>query len=147
MERKTALRIVLGVALVTLAIAPPTALAGKGGGGGKPGRNTGNGTISLVMVYDANGNGSPNWGDSVRFSVATTATTQPNVDLTCTQNGIVVYGATTGYYDSYPWPWTQTMGLTSSKWTGGAASCIAKLYAFAGSGTTTLATLSFTAGA
>jgi hypothetical protein len=77
----------------------PVALAGKvgntsggvkhGGGGG------GGGTLSLVMVMDANGDGLPNWGDTVTFNVSTTATTEPHVDLTCSKNGVVVYGATT----------------------------------------------------
>jgi hypothetical protein len=124
------------------------AKGGNGGGGGKHGNSgSSGGTVALVMVADANGNGAPNWSDTVTFNVSTTATTQPNLDLVCRQDGVVVYGATTGYYASYPWPWTQNMLLESTAWSGGAASCTARLYAFAGSGTTTLATLSFTAGA
>src|SRR5919198_451743 len=77
--------------------------------------------------------------------VSTTATTEPHVDLTCSQGGTVVYSATTGYYASYPWPWTQTMTLKSQMWTGGNADCTARLYMFDGSRTKTLATLPFTA--
>ena len=54
------------------------------------------------MVTDVNGNGSPNWGDTVTFDVSTTATTEPYVDLVCSQNGVVVYGATAGFFASYP---------------------------------------------
>jgi hypothetical protein len=125
-----------------------TAFAGRGGGGGGSkhgGGGSGGGSLSLVLVNDVNGNGAPDWGDTVTFNVST-ANPQPNLDLTCKQGGVVVYGATTGYYASYPWPWTQNMTLGSAMWTGGSASCTARLYAFAGSGTTTLATLSFTAG-
>lgn len=112
--------------------------------GGKP-KPGGSGTLTLVMVNDTNANGLPNWGDSVRFNVSTTATSEPNVSLTCTQNGAVVYGATTGYYASYPWPWTQTMTLSSTAWQGGAASCTAKLYYFSGTSTIDLTSISFQA--
>jgi hypothetical protein len=126
-------------------------LSAKGGGGGKPGggggTTGGSGTLTLAMVNDVNGNGLPNWGDSVTFNVSTTATTQPNVSLTCSQNGVVVYGATTGYYASYPWPWTQTMVLSSNSWQSGSAACTAKLYYFSGTSTINLSSISFTAGA
>src|SRR5262245_41497779 len=96
-----------------------------GGGGGKRGgggtTTTGGGSFSLVMVADANGDGAPNWGDSVTFNISTTATTEPNVSLTCSQNGAVVYGSVSGFYASYPWPWTQIMNLYSTTWQSGAA--------------------------
>jgi len=121
-------------------------LAAKGGGG-KPGGGTGGtGGLTLVMVTDANGNAAPNWGDQVTFNVSTTATSEPHVDLTCSQNGVVVLGATTGFYASYPWPWTQIMTLSSPNWTAGAADCTATLYYFSGSRNTVLSTLKFTAG-
>lgn len=121
-----------------------SAVSGSGKGGGKP-SGTSSSSLALVMVTDSNGNGQPNWGDQITFQVSTTATSEPHVDLTCTQNGVVVYGATTGFYSSYPWPWTQIMTLSSTAWQGGAANCTAKLYYFAGSKTPTLATLNFTA--
>lgn len=110
--------------------------------GGRP-RGGGGGTLALVMVNDANGNGLPNWGDSVRFNVSTTATAEPNVSLTCTQNGVVVYGATTGYYASYPWPWTQTMTLSSNAWQSGGANCTARLYYFSGTSVIDLTSINF----
>jgi len=148
MSRKSSAgRIALVAASLVLALAlVPMALAGKGKpGGGGGGSTSGGGSLSLVMVSDQNGNGLPNWGDSVTFNISTTATSQPNVSLTCTQNGVVVYGAVSGFYAGYPWPWTQVMSLSSQNWTGGAASCVAKLYYFSGSKTVTLASLSFTA--
>jgi hypothetical protein len=156
--------LVSAVLVLGLAVAP-AALAGKGkgggtkvtskgsggkGGGGKKGgggSTGGSGSLKLVMVTDLNGNGLPNWADTVTFDVSTTATTEPNVSLTCSQNGTVVYGAVSGFYAGYPWPWTQDMTLKSTSWTGGAASCVAKLYYFSGTSTVTLASLSFTAGA
>lgn len=123
---------------VTFLVASP---AGAAKGGGKP--SSGTSTISLEVL--TGGDQVPNWGEDVTFHVSTTATTEPHVDLTCSQGGTVVYSATTGYYASYPWPWTQTMTLSSQMWTGGDASCVARLYMFNGSKTSTLATQSFTA--
>jgi len=133
------------IASMVVALMAGTALAGKGGHS-KPGTTTGNGTIAWVMVVDANGNNSPNWGDTIRFDVKTTATTEPHVSLTCKQGGTVVYGATTGYYASYPWPWTQEMQLSSQSWASGSASCVAVLQAYSGSSVSSLASVSFTAG-
>jgi hypothetical protein len=98
------------------------------------------------MLTELNGNGAPNLGDTVTFDVSTTATTQPYVDLTCSQNGVIVYGATAGWFESYPWPWTREMPLGSQMWTVGDAACTATLYMFYGGGKKqTLATLRFTA--
>jgi hypothetical protein len=129
------------------AVGDSSALAAKGGGGGKPGGGTGGtGGLTLVMVADSNANGLPNWGDQVTFNVSTTATAEPHVDLTCSKGGVVVLGATTGFYASYPWPWTQIMTLSSPSWQSGAADCTATLYYFSGSRNTVLSTLRFTAG-
>lgn len=118
--------------------AAPVDAAGKGrkpGGGG--------GSLTLVMVNDANGNGLPNWGDRITFGISTTATTEPNVSVTCTQNGVVVYGAVAGFYVGYPWPWNQVMTLSSNAWQGGAADCVAKLYYFSGTSTIYLSSMNF----
>jgi hypothetical protein len=123
---------------------------GGGGGGGQKGGGstaTGGGSLSLVMVADMNGDGLPNWGDTVTFTISTTATDQPHVSLTCSQNGVVVYGAQSGFYDGYPWPWTQNMNLASQSWTGGAADCVAKLYYFSGTNTINLTSITLTVGA
>src|SRR5258708_4962558 len=59
---------------------------GKGGNGGKPGPGAGSGgSITLKMVTDPDGDGVPNWGEQVTFNVSTTATTQPQVSLQCSQ--------------------------------------------------------------
>jgi hypothetical protein len=141
------------VTALTFLLVAGTAFAGKpstsGGGGGKHGGGGtgGSGTLTLRMVSDANGNGAANWGDTIRFDVSTSATTEPHVAVTCKQGGTVVYSANTGYYASYPWPWTQDMGLSSQMWTGGAASCTAVLQAYSGTNVSNLGSLSFTAGA
>ena len=116
--------------------------AGKGGG-----RNGGDSyRFALMMSADANGNGLPDWGDTVTFDVSTTASTEPHVDLTCSQNGVLVYSATTGYFATYPWPWTQSMTLSSSAWLRGAADCTAQLYYFSGRRTSVIGSIDFTAG-
>src|SRR5262249_48718099 len=98
--------VVLGIALTPAALAAKGASGGGRHGGGSGGTTGGGGSLSLVMVTDLNANGTPNWGDTVTFNVSTTATTQPNVSLTCSQNGKVVYGAVSGFYAGYPWPST-----------------------------------------
>src|SRR5437867_4025913 len=102
------------------------AKGGVGGGGGKHGgASTGAGTLALVMVKDANGNGAPDYGDAVTFNVAATVT-YPWVHLACDQNGTSVFGQDIGFYAGYPW--SQVATLTSYKWPGGAAACTARLY-------------------
>jgi len=133
------------VATTTLALAiVPVAFAGKGGGHhGGGGTTSGGGSLTLSMVVDNNRNGLPNWGDTITFKVSTTATTEPHVNVTCYQGGVAVYGAATGYYASYPWPWTQNMSLSSQSWTGAPADCTAVLQAYSGTSVSTLATLNF----
>jgi hypothetical protein len=149
-RRPASIVFVLSVAALALVLVPASGLAAKGGngsaqgggGGGKPGGG-GGGSIALVMVEDANGNGSPNWSDTVSFNVSTSATSAPELKLTCYQNGEPAYWTQTAYYEGYPFPWTQLMELESGLWTGGAAECTAVLYYSGGRRTTTLATLSF----
>jgi hypothetical protein len=66
------------------------------------------------------------WGDTLTFSVSTTATSQPSVNVDCTQNGALVYRHYGFYYgDTSP---SQNFVLQSAAWTGGAADCTATLY-------------------
>jgi hypothetical protein len=105
------------------------AFAAKGGGSSKPhggGGSGGTGTISLApLVYDANGNGVANWGDTVTFNVSTNATTQPWVNLVCSQNGVVVAQGWDGYFVGSLT--TRNFGLYSPQWSSGAADCVAYL--------------------
>jgi hypothetical protein len=144
---------VLGALVLVLV---PAALAGKGGGGGggaggggKPGgggTSGGSGSLVLSVVSSPYNDGLVHWGGQITFTVSTSATTEPHVSVTCSQNRTVVYSSATGYYAGYPWPWTQVMTLSSTAWSGGAASCTAKLYSLNNSGgTTTLGSLSFDA--
>ena len=135
------------VTLAPSALGESAALDAKGGGkgGGKPGGTSGSSTLTLVMSADTNKDGLPNWGDTVTFNVSTTETTEPTVELLCSQSGVAVYGATAGFYDSYPWPWTKYMTLSSTAWQGGAAECTATLFPL-GARSVVLATVKFNAG-
>jgi hypothetical protein len=139
-------RLALITALVLMLALVPAALAAKGGKGGSTGGG-GSSSLSLVMVNDQNGNGLPNFGDTVTFNASTTATPEPHVRLQCFQGGALVYSADAGMYASYPWPWEQNMTLSSSWWAGGAADCTARIYYFSGSKTVWAASLSFHVGA
>ena len=113
--------------------------AGHSGGGKRP--SPGASTIALVLLDSTDG--VAHWGQRVSFDVTTTATTQPHVNVTCSQAGVVVYGTTTGYYADYPWPWTQVMTLSSTDWARGAADCVAVAWYASGVKAVTLTTLSF----
>jgi len=128
-----ALFAVIGALVLVLA---PAALAGKPGGGG-------HGSVSLVVLSSPYGDNLPHYGGQVTFKVSTTATDRPYVNLNCFQNGTLVYSNQVGYFSSYPW--VQYFGLSSSYWTGGAASCTATLTYPTGKGWSSLATMSFTA--
>ena len=126
------------VALAALALAP-TAFAGNG----RPGPGGGSTSTFRLVLLDST-DGTAHWGQRVTFDVATTATDRPMVSLTCSQGGKLVYSFQAGYYPDYPW--TKVATLRSNSWTGGAASCNARLYkAAGGTKTTTLATLAFQA--
>jgi hypothetical protein len=102
----------------------------KGGGKGTPGgggTTDGSGSLTLVMYTDNNGNGLPNYGDTVTFNVSTTATTKPIVKLACYQGGAVVASGSGDFFDSPLGSWTQFMTLSSRSWTSGAADCTATL--------------------
>jgi hypothetical protein len=120
----------LAVLAVLVLVAVPAALAGKGGGGGGkgPGGGGSGGTSSISLaplVNDVNGDGLPNFGDTVMFNVSTTATTQPYVHLQCYQNGVRVIEGWRGYFaDSLDYPY---FGLWGGTWAGGAADCTADL--------------------
>ena len=120
------------ITALTFGLIVGSTFAGKGGGtgatgGGKHGGggSTG-GTLTLLMVSDGNGNGAPNWGDTITFNV-TSSSAYPTVDVLCYQSGTLVYSAGAGFYPSYPWPGARNMPLSSPSWTGGAADCTAAL--------------------
>jgi len=147
-RRKGLKTLAIVAALMAITILPAMAAKGGNGGGGKghggtTGGSTGSGGGTLTLRVVSGPDNTPNWGEDITFDVSTSATTEPHVNVTCKQSGTVVYGATTGYYASYPWPWTQVMNLASQSWTGGAADCSAVLQAYSGTSVSTLYTLGF----
>ena len=92
----------------------------------------GGGTLTLVLLDSTDG--VAHYGQDVTFTVATRATNKPLVQADCRQDGVLVYTHSAGFYPTYPWPESQTFGLHSAAWTGGAADCTAKLYASDGRG-------------
>lgn len=131
----------LGVAALTTLGASAPAVAAKAAGGGKNTGSTSSSSLTLVLLDSTDGQA--HWGQRVTFDVSTTATDAPYVDLACSQNGTVVLGATAGFFDSYPWPWTQVMTLSSQSWTGGDADCSATLYYLGAKRKYVLSTLNF----
>jgi len=90
------------------------------------GGSAGTGSLSVKMVTDNNGDGLPNWNDTITFDVKSSSST-PFVQVECYQGGSLVYSAWAGFYDSYLWPGSRNMPLTSPTWTSGAADCKAYL--------------------
>jgi hypothetical protein len=122
-------------ALLALTAAPALAGGHRAGGGGST-----SSTLQLVPLNPAPG--APYFGDQVTFNVSTTATTQPWVTATCSQNGVVVYQQTQGFFSTYLYGQIFTLGPTSM-WSGGAADCTAKLVQRTSSRSKTLATITF----
>src|SRR6266446_5753874 len=54
----------------------------------KHGGTTSTSSLNLVLLNSTDG--SAHWGQTVTFSISTTATTEPNVSLHCYQNGALV---------------------------------------------------------
>jgi hypothetical protein len=141
MKQHRVAQVAMILALV-LALLAPVAVAAKGGGGkGKPGWGGGSGS-SLGLVLLNSTDGLPHYGQQVTFEVSTTVTDRPFVQLSCYQNGVLVYSFQAGFYEGYPWSKVYT--LSSNAWTGGAAECSAELvYTTDGKRLKTLVTLNF----
>ena len=154
-SRKHRLSLLAALCVFALALVP-AAFAGKGGGGAgggggghKPpsGSGGGSGTVSLVVVSSPYNDGLAHWNGQITYTVSTTATTQPYVQTSCYQGSTLVLSASAGWYASYAWPDARTFTLKTMAWTGGAASCTARLYSMDSGSPATLATISFTAAA
>jgi hypothetical protein len=66
----------------------------------------------------------PQFGDTVTFSVSTTATSNPFVNVNCYQNGVLVMNSWSAFF---PGGVNQNFGLYSPVWQSGAADCQADL--------------------
>jgi hypothetical protein len=114
----------------------------NGGGGGKVSYTGSFVGTNPVMVTDNNGDGLPNYGDTITFKVTSTAG-YPMVRLLCTSGGATVDDQNVGFYPG--WVWSQNYQL--SHWyywpNDSAADCTATLYYQGTKGNVTLATMSF----
>lgn len=66
----------------------------------------------------------PQFGQTITFTVSTTATTNPFVNLNCYQNGLLVMNSWSAFF---PGGTDQNFGLYSPAWQSGAANCQADL--------------------
>jgi hypothetical protein len=149
-RKPTPAGVVLTAAVLAVSLAlVPAAVAAKGGGGSGGTTGGSGGTIALVMVRDVNGNGAPDYGDTVTFAVSTAATTMPYVTLNCYQGGTLVYQASNGIF-AISLNQLFNLGGTDA-WQGGAASCTATLQNWDSYGkhhsVANLASMSFSVGA
>ena len=97
------------------------------------GKPSGSSSIAGPYVMAASPSGSPltatststpHYGDTITFSVSTTATNQPFVNLVCYQGDALALNS----WDAYFGPLSgQTFVLGSGMWAGGAADCTAYL--------------------
>lgn len=83
----------------------------------------------------------PHYGDVVTFDVSTTQTSNPFVNVRCSQNGSLVYDAWSAFSDAGLG--NRTFGLASAAWQGGAANCTANLDKYSNGKWRVLASTSF----
>jgi hypothetical protein len=116
---------------IALAVSAAAALAVTGGAAAAnsaaPSKSTSSISPPIVVSsssFTALATSGPRYGDTITFSVDTTATSYPFVNLTCFQNGGLVAQGSATFFAGAP---GGTFGLYSPKWTGGAADCTANL--------------------
>jgi hypothetical protein len=110
---------ILAVLLGAILAAGTTAYAANG-----PNKSS----ISLVTMSAAasSSTSGPHFRDQVTFSISTTATDRPWVNLNCYQNGKWVLGEWQGFFAGYQFGQNFALGPTNM-WQGGAADCTASL--------------------
>jgi hypothetical protein len=130
-------RIALGASLAAALALAGTALAGKGA--------TRASWISDPVVVSSNPSftptSAPRYGDVVTFTVSTSQTSNPFVNLRCSQNGTVVLSGWSSY--SAAGLGDRTFGLASAAWQSGAADCTAELDMYSNGKWKALASTSF----
>ena len=111
-----------------------------GGGESGPAGGSSISRLALTLVVDRNGDGRPNRGDSISFTISTTQMWD-QVSVVCSQNGDVVLSETRTLDTWSP------IALTSQTWQAGPADCKATLDQINDTKATPLASATFTAGA
>ena len=108
------------IALLVVLVFAGTAFAGK---------TSGSSSIAGPFVVSASqptgaATISPQFGQTITFSVSTTTTSNPFVNLNCYQNGVLVMNSWSAFF---PGGTNQNFGLYSPSWQSGAANCQADL--------------------
>ena len=123
--------------LVVLALAG-AAFAGNGAGPNKSSSSSisapvvvSSATVATPSATSSAATTTPHYGDTITFTVSTTVTTNPFVNLKCYQNGALVGEGWAAFFTGGT---GGTFGLYSNPWTGGAADCTADLGMFANNG-------------
>jgi len=111
-----------------------------GGGESGPAGGSSISRLALTLVVDRNGDGRPNRGDSISFTISTTQMWD-QVRVVCSQDGTEVLRA-----ERTADEWS-SIALTSPTWAGGAADCKATLDQVTDTKVTPLASATFIAGA
>lgn len=84
------------------------------------GRGNNDSSLTPVIVHDWDNNGVISHGDAITFNVQTDEYWQ-QVNVECSQNGVVVFGAARAQVNFYEFT------LSSASWTSGPATCTAEL--------------------
>jgi hypothetical protein len=137
MIRRNTIFVVLFTALA-LAVASVPAFGAKGGAGGS--------SITLQLLSTSasttTATAAPHFADTATYSVSTPQTSQPWENTRCYQGSTLVFDDWRGLFKSYVLSQSFTFGPTGL-WSGGAASCVARLVSFDNGKERTLATTSF----
>ncbi len=104
-----------------------------------PTTGTSGNSVTLVQLNPTAGG--PYIGDKVTFKVSSSISSVW-VKVECYQNSKMVYTDSRGFFPSYPWGQTYTLGPTTV-WTSGPASCKGDLITTTKRGTSVLASTSF----
>jgi hypothetical protein len=135
-------RIVFAASLLGVLVAAGAAVASSGAGSGKSAswisepRVVSSSSSSLAAATSG-----PRYGDVVTFDVSTTQTSNPFVNVRCSQNGTQVYDAWSAFFAGGLGD--ETFGLASAAWRGGGANCTANLDKYANGKWKVLASTSF----
>ena len=135
MKRRLLFVVTTAVCLSLLVSLPALAAKAKSGSSGS--------SISLVPLGDtARTSSSAGFGDEVTFAVSTSRTEYPWVQNRCWQGDKLVYEQWHGFFAGYQFGRVFTLGPTPS-WSGGDATCTARLVKKASGRYQTLATTSY----
>jgi hypothetical protein len=138
-------RIALAVAATAALAVTGTAAAANGAAPNKSSSSISPPIVVSTSSFTALAASGPRYGDTISFTVSTTATTQAHVDLKCFRNGALLGEGWAAFFAGGT---PGTFGLASPQWAGGEANCTADLGMFATNGKwKVLATTSFHVGA